>query len=184
LTDRGVSESQRNQILGQAHSETFLKYYISQHFLVDVQAALLGQDSISDMIEEIGKLCLRRDPDLPKRLTDSQRASAHRHPDIISAEQAKVELQKQISLAHSNTRSAADSPEGIESRRLCQRIRAMKLREERAALAEALRRYHSTADLDHMVAQLKGEEPPSQILAPVEHAIANRNWLAPTCSSR
>jgi len=54
----------------------------------------------------------------------------------------------------------------------------MKLQEERAALAEALCDYHSTADLDHMVAQLKGEEPPSQILAPVEHAIADRNWLA------
>ncbi len=99
---------------------------MSQHVVVDVQAAFLGHDSMSDIIKEIGKLCLRRDPNLPKRLTDSQRASAHQHPDIISAEQAKVELQKQISLARSSSRQAADSPEGIEFRRHCQRIRAMK----------------------------------------------------------
>lgn len=133
--------------------------------MVDVQAAFLGQDSMSDLIKEIGKLCLRRDPKLPKRLTDTQRTLVHQHPDIISAEQAKIMLQKQVG-------------SGTEHRRLCQRIRAMKLREERAALAKALHDYHSTADLDHMVAQLKGEEPPSEVLAPVEHAVADRNWLA------
>ncbi len=133
---------------------------------------------MSNMIKEIGKLCLRRDPNLPRRLTDSQRASAHQHPDIISAEQAIVGLQKKVSLVHSICRQAADSPKGIEYKRLRSQIRAMKLREERAALKEALRHYHSTADLDHMVAQLKGEEPSSRLLAPVEHAIADRNWLA------
>jgi len=95
---------------------------MSQHVVVDVQAAFLGQDSMSDIIKEIGKLCLHWEPNLPKRLTDSQRASAHQHPDIISAEQAKVELQKQISLAHSNSRQAADSPEGIEFRQQRRRI--------------------------------------------------------------
>ena len=133
---------------------------------------------MSNMIKEIGKLCLRRDPNLPRRLTDSQRASTHQHPDIISAEQAIVGLQKKVSLVHSICRQAADSPKGIEYKRLRSQIRAMKLREERAALKEALRHYHSTADLDHMVAQLKGEEPSSRLLAPVEHAIADRNWLA------
>lgn len=54
----------------------------------------------------------------------------------------------------------------------------MKLREERAALAKALCDYHSTADLEHMVAQLKGEEAPSQVLAPIKHVIADHKWLA------
>lgn len=133
---------------------------------------------MSNIIKEIGKLCLRQDPNLPRRLTDSQRASAHQHPDIISAEQDLVELQKQVSLVHSNCRQVADSLKGIEHKRHRSRIRAMKLREERAALKEALRHYHSTADLDHMVAQLQGEKPSSRLLAPVEHTIADRNWLA------
>jgi len=47
FTDRDVSESQRNQILGHAHSETFLKFYMSQHIIVDVQAAFLGHESMS-----------------------------------------------------------------------------------------------------------------------------------------
>lgn len=61
-----------------------------------MQAAFLGQDSMSNVIKEIGKLCLHRDPELPKRLTDTQRALAHQHPDITSAEQARIELQKQV----------------------------------------------------------------------------------------
>jgi hypothetical protein len=121
-TDCGVSESQQNQILGHTHSEIFLKFYLSRCVVVDVQAAFLGHDSMSNMIKEIGKLCLHWDPNLPKHLTDSQRASAHRHPDIISAELAKVELQKQISLVHSNHRQAADSLEGIKYWQHCQRI--------------------------------------------------------------
>jgi len=143
-----------------------------------VQAAFLGQDSLSGLIKEIGKLCLRRDPNLPKRLTDSQRALAHRHPDIIGVEQAKVELKREIESVYSSMKQAAESPEGIKYRRLYSQGRAMKLREERAALAKTLHDYHSTADLDHMVAQLKGEEPSSQILAPVNHVIPDRNWLA------
>jgi hypothetical protein len=75
-------------------------------------------------------------------------------------------------------KQAAESPEGIKYRWLCGQARAMKLWEEHAALVKTLHDYHSTADLDHMVAQLKGEEPSSQILAPVKHVIPDCNWLA------
>jgi hypothetical protein len=54
----------------------------------------------------------------------------------------------------------------------------MKLQKERAALTEVLCDYHSTADLNHMVAQLEGEEPSSWLLNLVKHAITDRNWLA------
>ena len=38
VLDRGVSDQQRNQILGHARSDTFLKHYISPNVVVDVQA--------------------------------------------------------------------------------------------------------------------------------------------------
>ncbi|KAI4260744.1 MAG: hypothetical protein LQ352_000136 [Teloschistes flavicans] len=83
LTDRGVSDQQRNQILGHARSDTFLKHYISSNVVVDVQATFLGTASRADLIKEIGKLYLRRDPNLPKQLSDHQRTQAYQRPDII-----------------------------------------------------------------------------------------------------
>ena len=173
-----MSESQQNQILSHTHFKTFLKHYLSQHIIVDVQATFLGHNSMLDLIKEIGKLCLCRDPNLPRRLTDSQQALAHRHPDIIRAEQARVEVKKRIASAHSSMKQAAGSLDGIEYGQLCRQIRVMKQRAERAVLDKALRDYHSTADLNHMVVQLMGEEPASQILTLVEHTIADCNWLA------
>lgn len=83
ILDRGVSDQQRNQILGHARSDTFLKHYISSNVVVDVQATFLGTASRADLIKEIGKLYLRRDPNLPKQLSDHQRTQAYQRPDII-----------------------------------------------------------------------------------------------------
>ena len=130
---------------------------------------------MSDLIKEIGKLCLHQDPKLSKCLTDSQRALAHRHPDIIGVEQAKIKLKKQIGSVHSSMKEAAKSPKGIKYQQLCGQARAMKLQEEHAALVKTLHDYHSTADFDHMVVQLKEEKPSSQSLASVEHVIQDRN---------
>ena len=130
------------------------------------------------MIKEIEKLCLHQDSNLSKHLTDSQQASAHWHSDIISAKQTKVALQKnQISLAHSNIKPAVNSSKSIEFRQLYQWIWAMKLQKKRAALTEALCNYNSTADLNHMIVQLKREKTSSQILALIKHIIADHNWL-------
>ena len=76
LTDSGVSDQQRDQIMGHARSETFLKHCISSSVIVDVQATFLGKELKANQIKEMGKLTLRRDPNLPKSLTPVQRQQA------------------------------------------------------------------------------------------------------------
>ena len=164
LTNHDVSESQQNLILSQAHFRTFLKYYLSQHIVMNVQAVFLGQNFMLNMIKEIEKLCLHQDPKLPKHLTDSQQILVHQHPKIISAEQVKIVLQKQIRL-------------GTEYQCLCSQIWAIKLWEECVALAMTLHNFHSTVNLNHMVTQLKKKKSASQILVLIKHVIVNHNWL-------
>ena len=88
-----MSDQQRNQILGHARSDTFLEYYISSDVAVDVQATFLGNASKSDLIKEIGKICLRQDPNLPKRLSKEEKTQALQHPDLIKLQKAKTLLE-------------------------------------------------------------------------------------------
>ena len=45
--------------MGRAKSDTFVKYYLSQHVVVDVQAVFLDQTPRSDFLQQVGKLHLR-----------------------------------------------------------------------------------------------------------------------------
>jgi len=178
ILDRGVSDQQRNQILGHARSDTFLKHYISSNVVVDVQATFLGTASKSDLIKEIGKLCLRRDPNLPKRLSDEQRTQAHQHPDVVRAQKQKDALAQRLQDGFGSIKNGSKSPDGIQHTRVQSKLRALKLRTERDAFAQILRQFHSAADLDHTVTQLNGEKPASKMLVPVPHVLEERRQLA------
>ncbi len=178
IVDHGVSDQQRNQILGHARAETFLKHYMSSHIVVDVQSIFLGRDSMSDVIKEIGKLSLRRDPDLPKRLTAEQKAQAHQHPDIVAAKETREELKRWVLNESGTIRKGQHSSNGIAYKAFQNKVQALQMREERLALDQLLREFHNTADLNHMVAQLEGKEPVTKILTPVQHILPDRNRLA------
>ncbi|KAI4086156.1 MAG: hypothetical protein L6R37_008439, partial [Teloschistes peruensis] len=175
---RGVSDQQRNQILGHARSDTFLKHYISSNVVVDVQATFLGTASRADLIKEIGKLCLRRDPNLPKQLSDHQRTQACQRPDIIRIQQEKDALAQKLKNDFGTIKNGSQSPDGIQYTRVKKKLRASKMLAEREAFTKLLRDFHSTADLDHMVTQFNGEEPASQMLDPVQHILEERRQLA------
>ncbi|KAI4281520.1 MAG: hypothetical protein L6R38_003624 [Xanthoria sp. 2 TBL-2021] len=88
----GVSQPQLLQILGHRKIETFQKHYQSTDVVVDVQATFLGSTSKSDMIKEIGKLCLRQDPKLPRSLTMDQKLQARNQPDSQQLERRRDAL--------------------------------------------------------------------------------------------
>ena len=146
--------------------------------VVDVQATFLGTASRADLIKEIGKLCLRRDPNLPKRLSDHQRTQAHQHPDVIRAQKEKDALAQKLKDDFGSIKNGSKSPNGIQHTRVQSRLRALKLRVEREAFIKLLRDFHSAADLEHMVIQLNGEEPASRMLTPVPHVLEERRQLA------
>lgn len=64
--------------------------------IIDVQATFLNTVSRTDLIKKIKKLCLRRDSNLSKRLSDHQRTQAHQHPDVIRAQKEKVALAQKL----------------------------------------------------------------------------------------
>ena len=179
-SDRGVSEQQRNQIMGHARSETFLKHYLSSSVVVDVQAAFLGLESRSDLIKEMGKLRLRRDPNLPKELSGAQKKIAHQEPDLIDAQKEHNNLYIELKSRYGQLQKAPlDCTVRHRHKELAQTIRKLKLQYERVALQKLLENFHSNADLDHMVMQLKGEAPVTQAtLPPLQHSLPDREWLA------
>ena len=175
--DRGVSDQQRNQILGHARSGKSFRHYISSSVVVDVQATSVGTASRADLIEEIGKLCLRREPNLPKRLLD-QCTQAHQHPDVVSTQKEKDALAQRLKDNYGSTKNGSKSPNGMQHTRVQSRLRALKLCVEREASTKLLRDFHSAADLEHTVTQLNGQEPASKMLTPVPHVLEERRQLA------
>ncbi|KAI4192102.1 MAG: hypothetical protein LQ350_008699, partial [Teloschistes chrysophthalmus] len=153
-------------------------HYISSHVVVDVQATFLGTASRGDLIKEIGKLCLRRDPNLPKRLLEQQRTQAYQRHDITRAQEEKNALAQKLKDDFGSIKNGSKSPIGIQHTRVYSRLQALKMRAEREAFAKLLRDFHSAADLDYMVTQLKGEEPASQMLTPVPYILEERRQLA------
>ena len=143
-----------------------------------MQAIFLGHTSRSDLIKEIGKLCLRRDSNLPKALTETQKKQVQKHDDIVRLDQKRAALKSELKCEFGTIAKGSSSPKGIEYKNLHNKINALKVRGEREAFEKLLRDFHSTADLDHMVAQLRGEEPASSMLAPVEHILEERRRLA------
>lgn len=178
LLDRGVSDQQRNQILGHARSDTFLKHYMSSNAVVDVQATFLGTASRMDLIKQIGKLCLRRDPLLPKKLSDTQRAQAHQNPDVARLRSQKDRFARKVKDEFTTLKAGRQSTAGKLYKQVQSQSRTTMLRVEREEFARILYNFHSVADLDFMVAQLNGEKPKSEILAPVLHLLDERRELA------
>ena len=142
----GVSDLQRNQILGHAKSETFLKHYLSANVVVDVQSIFLGQASKSDLIKEVGKLCLRRDANLPQRLTSAQKAQACREqPEFEDLTRQINSLGTTLKNEYGGIKKGNDSENGKERKKAEYKLHAMKMRAEREALEKLLREFHNTA---------------------------------------
>jgi len=129
--------------------------------VVNVQVIFLEMKSKSDLIKKMSKLCLCCDLNLSKRLISKQITLAHQHLNIVCAMKAK-----------------AKATDCTKSQSLSRKIRALKLQEKCLVFKQALCMYHSTADLNHMITQLKEEKPPSEILTSVNHALEDCNWLA------
>ena len=178
--DQGVSDQQRNQILGHARSETFLKHYLSSSVIIDVQATFLGQESKSDLIKEMGRLALRRDPNLPKELTPAEKQQAHQDKDLIEAKANFEELSKKLRHEYGQINKApAGSEDLLKRNALRTQIISLKSKCERKAFQEILENFHSNADLEQMVLQLKGEKPMKlSMLEPTQHALPERKELA------
>ena len=82
--------------------------------VVNVQATFLSTASRADLIREIGKLCLRRDPNLLKRHSDHQRTQAHQHHDIVRAQREKDTLAQNLRDDFGSIKNGSKSPNGIQ----------------------------------------------------------------------
>ena len=72
-----------------------------------------------------------------------------------------------------------DDPLAIEHKQLINEISTLKTRYERAGFAKLLDEFHTNADLEHMIAQLKGEQSTTtSAVTPVHHVLNERRKLA------
>ena len=183
-TDRGVSDQQRNQIMGHmgpGKSETFFKYYLSTTVIVDVQAIFLGQPTRSELLKQVAKMQLRFDGRIPKSLNAEQKQDAWSEDSRISEHQtAAASLRRELVMQYGSKGKSKGSAGYEKHEGMMKRIRTLKAAAERHKLRRLLETYHETADLDDCVAQLRGEKPPSHPLRPVDFALEDRRWLAET----
>ena len=166
--------------MGHRKAITFQKWYLSSRIVVDTQAAFLGQEPMSDLIKEMGKMALRRDPNLPKGLTETQKKEAHLAEDLVQARIECNELRCRLKHAYRYINQAPkDYPMLKQYRDLKKKINTLKQRYEREAFDGVLADFHSNADLESMITQLKGEPLTSTVgLPPIQHSIPQRNELA------
>ncbi|KAL8673854.1 MAG: hypothetical protein Q9168_001719 [Polycauliona sp. 1 TL-2023] len=180
LTDVGVSQPQLLQILGHRKIDTYQRHYQSTNVIVDVQATFLGSTSKSDMIKEIGKLCLRQDPNLPCSLTEEQKVQAHTQPDLQKLEHRREGLTRELKAQFRRLKDGASTPLFLERRRVMGQLSHGRARAEKEYFQRILREFHDTADLNHMVSQLQGKNNLVGTRPPVDFAFEERQRLATT----
>ena len=165
--------------MGHARSETFQKHYLSSHVVIDVQATFLGNESKSDLIKEMGKMTLRRDPNLPTKLSEEEKQAAHQTPEINAAVDLFASTRRAVIKKFGRLNAAPPKDPLIKAFRNAQKVfNTLKARSERSAFRKRLQDFHSSADLECMTAQLSGKIPVSHpMLVKPEHAILQRNQL-------
>ena len=163
--------------MGHEKSSTFQKYYLSTHVRVDIQAIFLGGVSRADLIKEIGELHLRRDKNLPRALTAAQQQASWNCTEIKELQAELSALSAQVKNTIGRIR-CKDTEQHRKYQVVQARIRCVKLRKEREAFQKLLKDFHSTSDLDHVVAQMMSQELPLEMLEPVEHILDSWRWLS------
>ncbi|KAL8641816.1 MAG: hypothetical protein Q9228_001434 [Teloschistes exilis] len=162
LADSGTSQPQLLQILGHAKIETFINHYQSSSIVVDVQSTFLGDQSKSAMIKQIGRLCQRLDPNMPRRLTEEQVRDAYRQPKfrqiLHDMERRRHSLRLDLVKLHGRVTAGLKTDKGQEYSKVGSRLRYCRRRATKEYLRKILEKYHDTADLDAMVLQLQDKE--------------------------
>ncbi|KAI9855621.1 MAG: hypothetical protein M1824_005948 [Vezdaea acicularis] len=92
-----ATTAQRNQIMGHARADVF-KHYISQTVAVDTQSAYLGTPARKDLMQAVGHMSATRDPRVPKKLTDDQKAEIARDVSLSKLRKIRDELSGQLRL--------------------------------------------------------------------------------------
>ncbi|KAL8724132.1 MAG: hypothetical protein Q9166_008119 [cf. Caloplaca sp. 2 TL-2023] len=174
----GTSEPQLLQILGHRKIETYQKHYQSTDVVVDVQATFLGSTSKSDMIKEIGKLCLRQDPDLPRRLTKEQKLQARCQPEIQRLERRRDALTQELKVQFGRIKDGSSTPQYAERRSIMSRLSSRRAQAEKEYFQRVLREFHDTADLNLMVSQLEGKNTLVGLRLPADFVFEERRRLA------
>lgn len=136
------------------------------------------------MIKEIGKLCKRQDPKLPRSLTEEQKHQAHSHPkvqqEIQHLEQCQDTLTQDLKARFGTIKGGDFTPEFKERNTIKDRIRYRKLQAEKEPFKDILQEVHDTADLNHMVSQLEGKSTFAEMLPPPNFVLDERQRLATT----
>ena len=165
--------------MGPGKSDTFFKWYLSNHVIIDVQAIFLGQMSHSDLLKQIGKMHLRQDSRLPQKLTEAQRRAAwEAEPEIAELWDEIQEMGRDLKDTYGTIAKGDNTPQGRDRKVLLRNLKSRRKMAEIRKFRELLRNFHDTADLDHIVAQLRGEETLSYSLQPIDLVLDDRRWLA------
>lgn len=172
--DAGVSQPQLLQILGHRKIETFQKHYQSTDMVVDVQATFLGFTSKSDIIKEIGKLCLRQDPNLPRSLTIDQKLQARNQPELQQLERQRNVLTQGLRAHFAKLKDGAATSEFAQRQNVIGQLYRERARAKKEHFQRVLREFHDTADLNLMVSQLEGKNTLVGLRPPVNFVFEER----------
>lgn len=130
------------------------------------------------MIKEIGKLCLRQDPNLPTSLTKDQKSQAHNQPELKELESRRDALSVGLKSKFGLFKNGASTPEFAQRKALMGQLNRGRARAEKELFQRVLREFHDTADLNLMVSQLEGKNTLVGLRPPAEFAFEERQRLS------
>ncbi|KAK6495901.1 hypothetical protein TWF481_002946 [Arthrobotrys musiformis] len=108
--DSVATLSQRTQALGHTGGSTFDRWYKSRRVNVDIQSAFPGTPSRKDLLEAIGKMGLRRHPQVPKSLTPDEKEKAIQQNEVLeNLQMDAAELRSRLIRDHKDLKSAKDA---------------------------------------------------------------------------
>ncbi|KAI4090404.1 MAG: hypothetical protein LQ339_008362 [Xanthoria mediterranea] len=174
LADTGINQPQLLQILGYRKIETFQKHYQSTNIVVDIQATFLGSTSKSDIIKEIGKLCLRQDPNLPRSLIIDQKLQARNQPELQQLERRRDALTQGLRAQFAKLKDGAAAPKFAQRQNVIGQLYRGRARAEKENFQRVLREFHGTADLNLMVSRLEGKNTLEGLRPPVDFVFKER----------
>ncbi|KAL8903799.1 MAG: hypothetical protein Q9207_003691 [Kuettlingeria erythrocarpa] len=117
---------------------------------------------------------------MPRSLTTEQKQQAHRQLEIQSLERQVDALTQELVAQFGGISKGASTPKYKEREAIRRLLKRCKDRAEKELFRRLLREFHATADLNYMVAQLKGTESFAELLPPVHFAHEERQRLATT----
>lgn len=133
-------------------------------------------------MKQIGRLCHRLDPKIPRCLTEEQKRRAHSQPKVREKleemRRDQYHLRDYLISRFDTLAAGAHTDQAMKHKQVTERIQYLMKKAEMQLFRKILEDFHNTADLNDMVSQLENENFITDMLPEPHFILEERQRLA------